>query len=177
MTHMRSRAQGLRIGELAQRAGVNPKTIRYYEEAGLLPPPERSESGYRTYSEADTAQLGFIRAAKDFGFTLGEIRELLAVRDRNEAPCPYVLGLVETKLADLNDRIQRLQHLSEELQALLRDVAAMPAELRAQKGQFCHVIEHRLGREQEDLSVDSPGQVGATLPHALGRGSNDKDAK
>lgn len=139
-----------RIGELARRAGVNPKTIRYYEEAGLLPSPGRAENGYRTYSEADAAQLAFIRAAKDFGFTLGEIREVLAVRDRNEAPCPYVLRVVEEKLADLNDRIQRLQLLSGDLEAILRDAETMPAELRARKGQYCHVIENRRLTERED---------------------------
>lgn len=144
--------QGWRIGELAQRMGVNPKTIRYYEEAGLLPPPSRTESGYRSYSEADAARLAFIRAAKDFGFTLGEIREILAVRDRNEPPCPYVLDLVGEKLADLQARIQRLQHLSGDLEVLLRDAAAIPPEVRARKGQYCHVIENRR-REEQDTAV------------------------
>ncbi len=143
-------AQGWRIGELARRMGLNPKTIRYYEEAGLLPPPSRTESGYRSYSEADAAQLVFIRAAKDFGFTLGEIREILAVRDRNEPPCPYVLDLVREKLADLQARIQRLQLLSGDLEALLRDAAAIPPEVRARKGQYCHVIENRCKRERDD---------------------------
>jgi DNA-binding transcriptional MerR regulator len=150
MTDTHTTTQCWRIGELSRRAAVNPKTIRYYEEAGLLPSPDRAKNGYRTYSEKDAAQLAFIRAAKDFGFTLGEIREVLAVRDRNEAPCSYILGVVEEKLADLNDRIQRLQVLSADLEAILRDVEAMPAELRAQKGEYCHVIENWLLTERDD---------------------------
>ncbi len=134
---------GWRIGELAQRTGLNPKTIRYYEAAGLLPAPARTRSGYRAYSGEDVTRLHFIRAAKDFGFTLGEIREILAVRDRDEAPCPYVLGLVREKLADLQDRIRRLQLLSGDLEAMIREVEALPADARARQGQYCHVIENR----------------------------------
>ncbi len=135
--------QDLRIGELGKRAGITPKTIRYYEEAGLLPAPARSDNGYRSYSDADVRQLAFIRAAKDFGFTLGEIREILAVRERNETPCPYVLGLVEARLADLQARIQRLQALSSELTDMLRDAENLPVEVRARKGEYCHVIQNR----------------------------------
>lgn len=137
------REQGWHIGDLARRAGVSTKTIRYYEEVGLLPPPARTASGYRLYAEADAERLAFIRAAKDFGFGLGEIREILAVRDRNEAPCPYVLELVTEKLVDLRARIQRLESLSGDLEALLRSAAAIPPEVRARKGQYCHVIENR----------------------------------
>lgn len=142
--------RGWHIGELSRRSGVNRKTIRYYEEAGLLPLPSRAENGYRMYSEADMAQLAFIRAAKDFGFTLGEIREILAVRDRDEAPCPYVSGLVREKLSDLHARIERLQVLSEDLEEILRDAAAIPPEIQARKGQYCHVIENRRMRQQDD---------------------------
>ncbi len=135
--------RGWRIGELGRRTGLNPKTIRYYEEVGLLPPPARTGSGYRTYSEEDAARLDFVRAAKDFGFTLGEIREILAVRDRDEAPCPYVLGVAREKLADLRDRIRRLQLLSGDLEAIVRD-----AEERAPTDGYCHVIQNRRLRER-----------------------------
>lgn len=136
------------IGELSQRTGVSAKTVRYYEEAGLLPPPTRTVSGYRTYTETDAARLSFIRAAKDFGLTLGEIREILGVRDRDGVPCPYVLDLVREKLASLQDRIRRLQLLSGDLEAMVRDAEAMPAEVRIRTGHFCHVIENRRLREQ-----------------------------
>lgn len=138
--------QGWRIGELARRTGVSTKTIRYYEAVGLLPAPGRTESGYRTYGEADAGRLAFIRAAKEFGFTLGEIREILAVRDRDELPCPYVLGLVRKKLADLQDRIRRLQLLSGDLEAIVRNAEARSAAVRARHGEYCHVIENRRQR-------------------------------
>lgn len=150
---------GWRIGELARRTGLNPKTIRYYEEIGLLPPPARTGSGYRAYSEETAARLDFIRAAKDFGLTLGEIREILAVRDRDEAPCPYVLGLVRHKLADLQDRIRRLQLLSADLEALVRDAGTVPIEVGARTGQYCHVIESRRLRgpqDEADIPLDLP---------------------
>ena len=134
---------GWHIGELATKTGVTIKTIRYYEEVGLLPPPARTASGYRLYAEADAERLAFVRAAKDFGFSLGEIREILAVRGRDEAPCPYVLGLVTEKLADLRDRIRRLETLSGELETIVRAATALPPEVLARKGRYCHVIENQ----------------------------------
>ncbi len=146
---------GWRIGELGRRTGVSPKTIRFYEEAGLMPRAGRSDSGYRLYGPQDAERLAFIRAAKDFGFTLGEIREILAVRDEGEAPCPYVLGVARQKVADLQDRIRRLQLLSGDLEALLRDAEAAPADISARKGRYCHVIENRRLRGPQDDS-DAP---------------------
>jgi DNA-binding transcriptional MerR regulator len=72
---------GMRIGELATRFGLNPKTIRYYEEIGLLPRAERSDSGYRLYDEHDVERLGFIRRAKTLGLSLDEIRDILSVQE------------------------------------------------------------------------------------------------
>jgi MerR family transcriptional regulator, copper efflux regulator len=141
--HTKPMANELQIGELARRTGVTTKTIRYYEQIGLLPPPARTASGYRHYSEADAERLAFIRAAKDVGFSLGEIREILAARDRNEPPCPYVLALVTDKLVDLQARIQRLQSLSGDLKTLLRDAEAIPPEARARKGRYCHAIQNQ----------------------------------
>ncbi|MDP9347692.1 MAG: heavy metal-responsive transcriptional regulator [Gemmatimonadota bacterium] len=133
-----------RIGELGRRVGINPKTVRYYEEVGLLPQPARSESGYRVYTEEDIDRLTFIRAAREFGFGLGEIREIMAVRERGEVPCPYVLLLVRDKLADLQDRILRLQLLGRDLEAFVHEAQELPSDLVAQKGRYCHVIENRL---------------------------------
>lgn len=84
----------LRIGELAERLGLNPRTIRYYESIGLLPRAERTPSGYRLYGETDEERLRFIRAAQGIGLALDEIKEVLDFKDRDELPCPYVLGLV-----------------------------------------------------------------------------------
>ena len=74
----------MKIGELAQRAGVRIDTVRYYERQGLLPAPQRQASGYRRYEDSDVARLRFVRRAKALGFTLIEIRELLALSGRRE---------------------------------------------------------------------------------------------
>src|SRR3546814_457103 len=80
----------MRIGELAARLAINTKTIRYYEGIGLLPPPDRTASGYRAYDEDDVERLTFIKTAQRLGITLDEIREILAFRERGERPCEYV---------------------------------------------------------------------------------------
>lgn len=67
----------MRIGELAERAGVSAKAIRYYEQIGILTPPERDASGYRAFGEAALGRLGFVRAAQALGLTLGEIRQII----------------------------------------------------------------------------------------------------
>jgi DNA-binding transcriptional MerR regulator len=77
----------MRIGELAEQAGISTKAIRYYEQIGILTPPARTASGYRTYDEVALGRLGFVRAAQAVGFTLGEIRQIIAFRDDGQAPC------------------------------------------------------------------------------------------
>ncbi|MGH3981421.1 MAG: MerR family transcriptional regulator [Pseudonocardiaceae bacterium] len=75
----------MRIGQLAAQTGVSTKTIRYYEDIGVLHAPPRAPSGYRDYSDDAAPRLRFVRAAQSVGLTLGEIREVLAFRDRGEA--------------------------------------------------------------------------------------------
>lgn len=98
----------MKIGELAQRAGIGIDTVRYYERQGLLPPPVRQASGYRSYVAPDIDRLRFVRRAKGLGFTLQEIRDLLALSGRREddmgslkASATEKLAVVEAKLAEL----------------------------------------------------------------------------
>lgn len=130
----------MRIGELAQRSGVEPTTIRYYEQIGLMPPPARRESGYREYGEEAAARLGFIRAAQSIGLTLGEIRETLAFRDRGEAPCRHVAALIERHAAQLRQRISALEAMRRELERLAKKARAVSPE-EASEASFCHIIE------------------------------------
>jgi DNA-binding transcriptional MerR regulator len=135
------------ISELARRLSVNPKTIRYYEEIGLMPQPARTPGGYRVYTGQDVERLEFILRAKTLDFSLEEIREILALRERGEAPCPYVLHQVEVKLADVDRKIAQLRQLRAELEQLRVETAALPPEEIAAKGRVCHLIENRgLGR-------------------------------
>lgn len=130
----------MRIGELAQQSGVEASTIRYYERIGLMPPPMRTASGYRDYSDDAAARLGFIQAAQSIGFSLGEIRETLAFRDRGEAPCGHVAALIERNAEQLRQRIVRLQEMRGELLMLAEKARACGLE-DPSGAAFCHIIE------------------------------------
>jgi DNA-binding transcriptional MerR regulator len=97
----------LRSGEVAQRAGVNVQTLRYYERRGLIAEPDRSPGGHRTYPPDTVALLGVIRAAQRLGFTLDEVGELLDTRRRH--PTPDLQERARNKLVEIDRRISDLQ--------------------------------------------------------------------
>lgn len=127
----------LRIGQLASREGVNPKTIRYYEEIGLLPPPARSSSGYRLYGEGDRERLEFIGKAKAVGLALADIREVLTLRDGGTEPCGHVVDLLDRKLAAVDAQLHTLSAFRQEL-STLRDRAS---ETSKNTDCICGIIE------------------------------------
>lgn len=135
----------MRIGQLAERIGVNPKTIRYYETIGLLPEPKRRPSGYRTYDADDLERVAFIRRAQQFGLRLDAIGETLALRDRGERPCDYVLGAVRRKLNDLDRRIAELNAGRDQLAALLARADTLPI---GDGARFCDLLEHQDVKEE-----------------------------
>ena len=92
----------MRIGELAAASGVSAKTIRNCEDIGVLNPPARTPSGYRDYSPEAADRLAFIRSAQAVGLSLGEIRGIVALRDRGATPCGLVLDLITARAADLD---------------------------------------------------------------------------
>ncbi|MHB1536483.1 MAG: heavy metal-responsive transcriptional regulator [Acidimicrobiales bacterium] len=128
----------MRIGEAADAVGVNPKTIRYYEDIGLLPEPERTASGYRDYTSVEVERLVFVKTAQRLGFTLAEVGEILAFREQGQRPCTYVLGVLERQVGDLDRRISELQHLRAELV----DLKAQADRLPTWEASFCGLIEH-----------------------------------
>lgn len=101
----------LTIGAVAKRAGVAIDTIRYYEREGLLPEPTRRPSGYRSYGEGTVAQLRFIRRAKTLGFTLEEIRELLALSADRQRGVKAVRQRAQRRLAEIEARIAELERV------------------------------------------------------------------
>ncbi|AND67978.1 MerR family transcriptional regulator [Dyella thiooxydans] len=109
----------LTIGAVARRAGVPIDTIRYYEREGLLPEPLRRASGYRSYGESAVAQLRFIRRAKDLGFTLEEIRELLALSRDRQRGVKAVKQRAQQRLAAIEARIAELQRVRDGLVELV----------------------------------------------------------
>lgn len=106
---------GLRIGEVANQACVSTPTIRYYERAGLMPKPARSDAGYRLYSERAIEELTFIRRAQAICFSLDEIRGLLQLSRGGVAPCARVISLAGTHLTQLEERIQQLHTFRDRL--------------------------------------------------------------
>ena len=106
-----SRAEGLPIGELAKRSGVNIETIRYYERAKLLAPPRRTPSGRRVYDVTDVRILTFIRRARELGFRLDDIRALLALGAPGKASCADVRKIAAHHLDDIRARIGDLRKL------------------------------------------------------------------
>ncbi|MDT0120116.1 MULTISPECIES: heavy metal-responsive transcriptional regulator [Kocuria] len=129
----------MKIGELAQLSGVSTKTIRYYESIGVLPEPARTTSGYRDYEQSFVDRLTFIRSAQRLGVSLEEIRQILAIRERNEAPCGYVRGVLESQLEGIGQRIHELQVLREHLVQIVSEADQLPAP---QEGCTCQLIEH-----------------------------------
>lgn len=128
------------IGELSAQTDVPKKTIRYYEEIGLLPPAKRSANGYRIYDEADVERLRFIRRARALDFALNEIAEILAFRERNEPPCNYVMNLMHEQIDKVEERIRNLQQIRDELKALYEAGLQLPEDVQMRKC-VCHLIE------------------------------------
>lgn len=105
----------LSIGGLARATGVKPTTIRWYEAEGLLPPPARTGGGHRAYGRAHLDRLGFIRHARELGFGLPAIRDLLGLADRPDADCAAVHAIAMTQIDEIDGRLRGLHALREEL--------------------------------------------------------------
>jgi len=110
----------MNIGEASARSGVSAKMIRYYEGVGLLPQPERRQSGYRAYDENDIHRLRFVRRARDFGFPVDRIRELLRLWSDRKRPSSEVKRIAETHVAELDARIAQLTALRDSMKDLAR---------------------------------------------------------
>ena len=114
-------SKSLRIGELATTTGVTPDTLRHYERVGLLPSPHRTAAGYRVYASTTVERLLFIKQAQRCGFSLAEIRALLALEDGNHRElCRGVERLLQQKLASINSQLAELRHFKRTLDRLAR---------------------------------------------------------
>jgi len=135
----------MHIGEVAKRSGVPVKTIRYYEEIGVLAEPRRSESGYRDYEPEVVERLRFIRASQAFSLSLGEIREIAAYRDRGEVPCAHVLDLLRRRSREIDERIAELQQARSVIDALVSRARKLRPE-DCSPSSVCHLIPKGNGR-------------------------------
>jgi MerR family copper efflux transcriptional regulator len=114
---------GLSTSEVAKQAGINLESIRFYEKQGLLPKAPRTRSGYRVFSEESVRRVRFIKRAQELGFSLKEIKELLALRLDPDSGCGQVRQRAETKLRDTEEKIRDLQRMKK---TLARLAAACP---------------------------------------------------
>jgi Cu(I)-responsive transcriptional regulator len=114
----------MRIGELARATGTKSETIRYYEREGILPAADRTDSNYRDYSEEHLATLTFVRRARELGFSVAQVRELLALSDHEDKPCEDVDQLVRQQLGEIDNKIADLTALRDELGQVLRSCQA-----------------------------------------------------
>ena len=137
----------LGIGELARRAGCKPETVRYYERIGLLRDAPRTEGGQRRYGDTAVKRLTFIRHARDFGFSVEAVRELLEMADHPQVPCHEVDAIAKHHLEEVESRLQRLSALREELRRMVSQCAGGRVE-------NCRIIEvlgdHRLCRRKAE---------------------------
>lgn len=116
--------KGLQRAELARRAGCNLETVRYYEKVGLLPEPPRTAGGYRSYDTTHERRLHFVLRARELGFSLDEIRELLRLVDERDQPCAEARAVAATHLNDVQAKIADLKRM----QRVLKDVVAQCAD-------------------------------------------------
>lgn len=152
---MRMNAQAsteLSIGQLAAQGGVTAKTVRFYEEAGLIPPAARAANGYRTYAQADVERLRFIRAARALGFSLRDLREVIALRDRGERPCQQVMQLLQARLSDIDAQIAQLR-------ALLLATEGLPTRPQPEETCVCDLIGDESGATRAAARAAAPKPV------------------
>ena len=135
---------GLRIGELARRAGVTAKAIRFYERKRILPPPKRGVNQYRLYDDDAVGMLQFVKQATGLGLTLAEIKEVIAIRRGGRPPCAHVHRLLGDKAAELDRKLEDLLDLRHRIRRSLSAWKHRPAAAAA----VCHHIEGRAGEAQ-----------------------------
>lgn len=120
----------MRIGELASNTATTTKTLRFYEDSGLLPAVARTPGGYRDYTKDVVARLDFIRRGQAAGLTLAQIRQVLQIRDNGHPPCEHVRDLLEQRMSDLDRQIA-------ELRALRKTIAGLHALATASDPDTC----------------------------------------
>lgn len=133
----------IHIGEAAKLAGVSVDTVRFYQKLGLVHVPARSTSGYRLFNQDQIHNLRFVRHAQDLGFSLSEIRDLLALRQKPHA-CAEVQSMLKRKVADVREKIKSLALLEAELAKALRNCDRELYSKRAIKHKDCCPLLSRL---------------------------------
>jgi len=116
-------AEQYSIGEMARTGNCKVQTVRYYEEIGLLPKPRRNSGNQRVYSSLHHDRLRFIRHSRELGFSLEQIRQILALSDDPSHSCEEVDSIARDHLSDVESKIERLQSMRKELQRMISECA------------------------------------------------------
>lgn len=133
----------MRIQEFAKLTGISTKTIRFYESIGILSPPQRTANRYREYNEQDVVRARFVAGIRSLDLSLEEIREILAMQDRREAPCRTLLNLIEQKASQIEERIRLLKQMEVDLRQLYKLGLTFPTDDIDGKNCICHLVsEH-----------------------------------
>lgn len=135
----------LTISEVAHRLGINPQTIYFYERIGLIPPPHRSASGYRLFSDDDVTRLSLILGLKTLDLSLDEIHEILCLKDQHCLSCQQVSQELQHKITQINTKIAQLETLRAELITLLNECQSR-IQSHPQSGECTllnEAVEHR----------------------------------
>lgn len=136
----------LTVARLAAQTGVTPDALRYYERAGLLPPPQRSRAGYRQYDESAAERLRFIKGAQRTGLKLRQIKELLEVIDRGLCPCGHTERMVNERIDEIDVEIKQLRDVRKQLVSLKERLPA-PASANGPQPWPCERTFVEVGRK------------------------------
>lgn len=144
----------LSIGHLAKRSATNVQTIRFYEQEGLMPKPSRTTGGQRRYDAKHADRLAFIRHARELGFPLEAVRELLNLVDKPDQSCARVDGVAQDVLADVEAKLARLESLRTELRRMIR-------QCRHGRVKDCRIVEVLADHSHSQCLTRDHGSNGA----------------
>jgi DNA-binding transcriptional MerR regulator len=133
----------MKIQEFSRLSGLSAKTIRYYESIRILPSPPRTSNGYRDYREKDLERVRFVAGIRSLDLSLDEIAEILAMRDRREAPCRTLLDRIEQKADQIEERIRVLRQMETDLRQLHDLGLTFPTDDVDGKNCICHLVSER----------------------------------
>ncbi|MCL7929340.1 MerR family transcriptional regulator [Halomonas llamarensis] len=130
----------MKVSELAKRGGVTSETVRHYTREQLLAPKRHPDNGYQLYSATDLERLQFIQRARKLGFSVAEIRDIIAHADHGDSPCPLVRDLLAHRLPQIRTQIQELEALAQRMEQALESWQNMP-DAAPDGHSLCRLIE------------------------------------
>lgn len=131
-------AELLRIGQVSEQSQLPVKTIRFYEDKGLIQAACRTSGGFRLFEPAVLTRLSFIRRSQALGLSLNDIQDILDIADRGSRPCQNVRHKFQEKIVEIETRIHQLETLKGQLQRLIKEAD----QTEALEAEICPIIEH-----------------------------------